>query len=73
MTLLEALRDPNLFARFFKGKSWAPWKTFLRALTAAGPQGDEPPAPAARRGPPRPSPRPPSLSEGAAARAASWR
>jgi hypothetical protein len=34
MTLAEALSDPNLFARFFRGKSWATWKVFLAALFA---------------------------------------
>jgi hypothetical protein len=34
MTLLEALRDPNLFASFFKDVSWARWKIFLAALFA---------------------------------------
>ena len=34
MNLLQALADPNLFAPHFKGASWAPWKTFLRALFA---------------------------------------
>jgi hypothetical protein len=34
MTLLEALRDSNLFARFFRGASWGPWKAFLAALSA---------------------------------------
>jgi hypothetical protein len=39
VTLLEALRDPNLFGRFFKGASWAKWKVFLAALIASAPQG----------------------------------
>jgi hypothetical protein len=34
MTLLEALRDVNLFGRHFRGKSWRAWKTFLAALFA---------------------------------------
>jgi hypothetical protein len=37
MTLLEALRDPNLFARHFRGGSWAAWKVFLAALFAEAP------------------------------------
>jgi hypothetical protein len=41
MTLHEALRDPNLFARFFKDKSWRPWFSFLAALFAETPQGDD--------------------------------
>jgi hypothetical protein len=44
MTLLEALRDPNLFARFFKGKSWTAWFVFLRALTGERPLPDDLPA-----------------------------
>jgi hypothetical protein len=34
MTLAEALRDPNLFAKFFRDKSWKSWHVFLRALFA---------------------------------------
>jgi hypothetical protein len=32
VTLLEALRDVNLFARFFDGPSWLAWKVFIAAL-----------------------------------------
>jgi hypothetical protein len=41
MTLAEALRDPNLFARHFKNKSWRPWRSFLAALFAEPPRGDD--------------------------------
>jgi hypothetical protein len=41
MTLLEALRDPNLFAPFFKGESWRPWFSFLAALFAEKPRGSD--------------------------------
>ena len=41
MTLLEALRDPNLFARHFNSKSWATWRVFLAALFAEKPTGDD--------------------------------
>jgi hypothetical protein len=41
MTLIEALRDPNLFGRHFKGKSWAAWRVFLAALFAEAPAGDD--------------------------------
>jgi hypothetical protein len=41
MTLAEALRDPNLFARHFRGASWAAWKVFLAALFAEAPRGDD--------------------------------
>jgi hypothetical protein len=41
LTLDEALRDSNLFARHFRKPSWAAWKTFLRALFAASPQDDD--------------------------------
>jgi hypothetical protein len=34
MTLLEALRDPNLFARFFRGRNWQAWRVFLAATFA---------------------------------------
>jgi hypothetical protein len=34
MTLLEALRDLNLFGKHFRGKSWASWRVFLGALFA---------------------------------------
>jgi hypothetical protein len=39
MTLLEALRDPNLFGRHFKGQSWKAWRVFLAALFAEAPRG----------------------------------
>ena len=42
MTLLEALRDSNLFARFFRSPSWKAWRVFLAALTAsANPSADD--------------------------------
>jgi hypothetical protein len=41
VTLAEALRDPNLFARFFRGKTWAPWRAFLSALFAEPPRADD--------------------------------
>jgi hypothetical protein len=41
MTLIEALDDPNLFARFFRKPSWRVWRVFLKALFAEGPQGDD--------------------------------
>jgi hypothetical protein len=41
MTLAEALRDPNLFARHFRNKSWRPWFTFLATLFAEAPRGDD--------------------------------
>ena len=34
ITLSRCLSDPNLFARHFRGKSWAAWKVFLAALFA---------------------------------------
>jgi hypothetical protein len=34
VTLGRCLRDPNLFARHFRGESWAAWKVFLAALFA---------------------------------------
>ena len=37
ISLGRALADPNLFARHFRNKSWAGWKTFLRALFAEPP------------------------------------
>jgi hypothetical protein len=33
-TIIEALEDPRLFAPFFRGPSWEPWKAFLAALFA---------------------------------------
>jgi hypothetical protein len=33
MTLPEAMRDPNLFGRHFKGASWAAWRVFIAALS----------------------------------------
>ena len=41
MTLLEAMLDPNLFGRHFRGKSWIAWKTFVAALSAEAPRGDD--------------------------------
>jgi hypothetical protein len=41
MTLREALRDPNLFGRFFRGSSWKLWRTFLDALYAEKPSDDD--------------------------------
>jgi hypothetical protein len=32
MTIIEALDDPVLFGRHFKGGSWGPWRAFLKAL-----------------------------------------
>jgi hypothetical protein len=40
MTLLQALRDPNLFGQHFKGPSWRMWRVFLAALFAEAPAGD---------------------------------
>ena len=37
ISLGRALADPNLFARHFRNKSWAGWKTFLAALFAEAP------------------------------------
>ena len=34
ISLGRCLRDPNLFARHFRGESWAAWKVFLAALFA---------------------------------------
>ena len=34
VALGRCLRDPNLFARHFRGESWAEWKVFLAALFA---------------------------------------
>ena len=34
VSLSRCLNDPNLFARHFRGKSWAVWKVFLAALFA---------------------------------------
>ena len=34
MTLADCLRDPNLFGRFFRNKSWRTWRVFLAALLA---------------------------------------
>src|SRR5579871_4586539 len=41
MTLIECLGDPNLFGRFFKGKSWKAWRSFLAALFAESVTDDE--------------------------------
>jgi hypothetical protein len=41
MTIIECLRDPNLFGRFFKGKSWKAWRSFLATLFAEPARDDE--------------------------------
>jgi hypothetical protein len=41
MTLLEALRDPNLFGRHFRGKSWRAWRAFLAVLFAEVPSAGD--------------------------------
>jgi hypothetical protein len=41
MTLIEALNDRNLFQPHFKSKSWNPWRTFLKALTAEKPSDSD--------------------------------
>jgi hypothetical protein len=40
VTLLEALRDLNLFGKHFKGQSWKAWRVFLAALFAEAPASD---------------------------------
>ena len=32
LTVLDAMKDPTLFAAWFKGQSWDPWQAFLSAL-----------------------------------------
>ena len=34
MNILDAVRDPNIFGRNFRGDTWAPWFCFLAALFA---------------------------------------
>jgi hypothetical protein len=35
MTLLQAMRDPNLFARWFRDpRTWSAWHAFIAALFA---------------------------------------
>jgi hypothetical protein len=34
MSIVEAMEDPELFAPHFRGDTWKPWKTFLKALFA---------------------------------------
>ncbi len=34
VTIISAMSDPALFARWFTGASWAAWRTFLKALFA---------------------------------------
>jgi hypothetical protein len=33
-TIIDYMDDPALFAPFFKGGSWGPWRAFLKALFA---------------------------------------
>lgn len=32
MTIIDAMRDPQLFGSWFRGKSWESWRVFLKAL-----------------------------------------
>ena len=41
ISLGRCLADPNLFASHFRNKSWAGWKTFLRALVCRGSGPDD--------------------------------
>jgi hypothetical protein len=41
VTLRQALKDINLFAPFFRGDSWLRWFSFLAALFAELPEGDD--------------------------------
>ena len=41
ISLGRCLNDPHLFANHFRNKSWAGWKTFLRALFAEAPGPDD--------------------------------
>ena len=34
MTVVDAMRDPNVFARWFRGDSWHAWFAYLNALFA---------------------------------------
>ena len=34
MHILQAIRDPNVFAPFFRGPTWDTWLVFLAALFA---------------------------------------
>lgn len=38
LSLDQALDDPHLFAPHFRGPSWAPWRTILRAIEASPPR-----------------------------------
>ena len=40
MNIVQALQDPKVFARHFKGDTWAAWLVFLAALFAL-PMTDE--------------------------------
>ena len=40
MNILDAMRDPNIFAPHFRGSSWKAWKVALAALFAL-PMSDE--------------------------------
>jgi hypothetical protein len=41
MSLMQAMRDPNLFEPHFRDPSWRPWKTFMAAYTGEPPRGDD--------------------------------
>ena len=32
MNIIDIIRDPHLFAPFFRGDSWTPWTVALKAI-----------------------------------------
>jgi hypothetical protein len=41
VNIIDALDDPDLFQPFFRGNSWGPWRSFLKALFAIPPAKPE--------------------------------
>ena len=41
MTIIDAMREPQLFGSWFKGESWESWRVFLKALFGLGLAGRE--------------------------------
>jgi hypothetical protein len=41
INIIQAMDDPNLFGKWFRGPSWAAWRVFLKALFALAMDADE--------------------------------
>jgi hypothetical protein len=41
ISIIDTMDDERLFARFFQGPSWIPWRAFLKALFALETSDDD--------------------------------